>query len=108
MKVMETLYNYDWPGNVRELQNVLQRYLTVKNLDLSGLLGFQKDTMEHSSEALDDDGIDFYTAIETYQKNLIVKALERNQWHKEKTAFQLGIPKRTFFRKLSKLGLIPA
>ena len=108
MKVMETLYNYDWPGNVRELKNVLQRYMTVKNLNLSDLLGFQKDTMEQSSEILEEDVIDFTTAVKIYQKKMIVKALERNQWHKEKTARQLGIPKRTFFRKLSKLGLISA
>ncbi|MCP4402483.1 MAG: PAS domain S-box protein, partial [bacterium] len=35
-KIVEALYKYDWPGNIRELQNVLQRYLTVGRLDLTG------------------------------------------------------------------------
>ena len=84
MKVMEAFYDYDWPGNVRELQNVLQRYLTVKNLDLADLLGLQKDTMKQSLAGTIEHGIDFKIAIENYQRQLIVKTLEKNQWHKEK------------------------
>ncbi len=31
---MEAFYAYHWPGNVRELQNVLQRYLATRHLDM--------------------------------------------------------------------------
>jgi len=38
-------------------------------------------------------------------KDLLVKALENNQWHKARAAANLGISRRTLFRKLKSLEL---
>lgn len=106
-KVLEALYNYDWPGNVRELQNVLQRYVTLKTLDFMN--------PQHSSEGMPaipagDDmpepaGTSITAAIDAYEKQIIAKTLEKNRWHKQKTAAALGIDRKTLFRKMKKYGL---
>jgi transcriptional regulator with PAS, ATPase and Fis domain len=105
-KIIESLKAYDWPGNVRELQNVLHRYLTVKRLDYADMPRSQLVLSDnYSTGKLAPEGLSFHSALERFEKNLILKALEYNQWHKAKAASQLGLPRRTFFRKLKHLGI---
>ena len=105
-KVFEALSNYHWPGNVRELQNTLYRYVIQQELDFVGmpLADSIKPDVIADQETLESQC--FQTAIQDFEKKLITRALERNQWHREKAAESLGIPRRTFFRKLKNLGLI--
>jgi transcriptional regulator with PAS, ATPase and Fis domain len=104
-KIMEAFYNYDWPGNVRELQNVLQRYITVKHLDFMGLPGLRKDEMDVSINEFEEEALDFRSHVQNFEKRIFMKALEKNQWNKAKAASMLGLPRRTFFRKLQNFGL---
>ena len=101
---MERLYNYHWPGNVRELQNVLQRYLTVKRLDLSGPVangsGYLNGT---SGNNIGPKDLKFHQATEEFQKDVIVRALEQTHWHRGKAASMLGIDRKTLFRKMRSL-----
>jgi len=104
--IMETLYNYDWPGNVRELQNVLRRFLTVGRLDFIDLgSDMTQKTEKGSDDVLPVGETDLFSSVENFEKNVIIKALEKNRWHKEKTASELGISRRTLFRKLKNYGL---
>jgi PAS domain S-box-containing protein len=106
-KIMEALMNYDWPGNVRELQNVLHRYLTIKRLDFMDIA--KPKLLSHnngSTEEFSLEGLNFHSAVEDFEKGIILKGLEYNQWHKAKAASTLGLPRRTFFRKLKYFGLI--
>jgi transcriptional regulator with PAS, ATPase and Fis domain len=105
-KVIESLVAYDWPGNVRELQNVLHRYLTVKHLDFMDMPRSPAISSDKgSTDDLDLEGLSFHCALKGFEKRLILKALEYNQWHKAKAASHLGLPRRTFFRKLKYLGI---
>jgi len=106
-KIMEALMNYDWPGNVRELQNVLHRYLTVKRLDFMDIAKPRLVTQDNGQiEESNLEGLNFHSAVEDFEKDIIIKGLEYNQWHKAKAASALGLPRRTFFRKLRHFGLI--
>ncbi len=104
--IMEGLYNYDWPGNVRELQNMLRRFLTVGSLDFIDL---GSDSIQETEKAPADnlglEGMDLFASVENFEKRLIIKTLEKNRWHKEKTASELGISRRTLFRKLKNYEL---
>ena len=105
-EIMETLMSYDWPGNVRELQNVLHRYLAVKRLDFMDVPGSQPVAPDNGSiEEFDLEGLNFHTATESFERDLLLKALKCNQWHKSKAASMLSLPRRTFFRKLKYFGL---
>ena len=106
-RILESLYNYAWPGNIRQLQNVLQRYLTLQRLD------FDDDV--HEIELVERDlvspeesvqkGLGFNEAVQQFEKRLIVSTLERNRWHRTKTADMLGIPRRSLLRKMKQYEL---
>ena len=105
-KIMEALMNYDWPGNVRELQNVLHRYLTIKRLDFMDIAKPKLIAQDNRPpEKFSLEGLNFHSAVEDFEKDIILKGLEYNQWHKAKAASTLGLPRRTFFRKLKYFGL---
>jgi transcriptional regulator with PAS, ATPase and Fis domain len=105
-KVMKAAANYDWPGNVRELQNMLRRYLTVGRLDFIDI--DSSPSPEGKGVAASDltiKSIDLFSTVEDHEKSLIIKALNENQWHKDRTASALGISRRTLFRKLKNYRL---
>lgn len=105
-KMIEILLNYHWPGNVRELQNVLQRFVSMKKLDLSESLksaSFSLDEVEDMSDVEEMENLK--DAVMQFEKKMIMSALKKNKWHREKAALSLGVPRRTFFRKIKKLGL---
>jgi len=106
-KTLDALFNYDWPGNVRELKNTLERYITLNKIDFmtsNTFLAKEPDTLADSLNS--SDLPDHRSAMASYEKKLIIRALEQNRWHREKAAKCLVIPRRTFFRKLKNYELI--
>jgi len=102
-QVLDALLNYHWPGNVRELQNVLHRYVTLGQLDF-----LEPQPTPPVETVLPDGGqadLGYQAAMTGFEKKLFIKALEKHRWHREKAAASLGLSRRTFFRKLKKLGL---
>lgn len=104
--VLEALYNYDWPGNIRELQNVLQRYVTLKTLDFMG----PEPVLSHPvTGCLEPDGsesVSLMSALDQFEKQFISRTLERQRWHKGRTASMLGVDRKTLFRKMKKFNLL--
>ncbi|NOX32679.1 MAG: PAS domain S-box protein [Deltaproteobacteria bacterium] len=107
-KDLITLRNYHWPGNIRELQNVLRRYITLKNLDflqISDTKGFtSEDNLQHENSAGKITLL--RKAVGDFEKNHIRDSLNQNHWHKGKSAEYLGISRKTLFRKMKTYGLI--
>jgi PAS domain S-box-containing protein len=105
-EIMETFYEYNWPGNVRELQNMLRRFISVGSLDFIDLTSDSIPKKDKApSDILEHENKDLFSSVEDFEKSIIIKALEKNRWHKEKTALELGISRRTLFRKLTNYGL---
>jgi len=105
--VIGSLCSHHWPGNVRELQNVLNRYFAVNRLDFIESPHPSLLSADPHAEALSpgrESGL--REALEAYEKRYIAFVLEQNRWHKGKSASALGIPDRTFYRKLKKHQLI--
>ncbi|MEA1923095.1 MAG: sigma 54-interacting transcriptional regulator [Pseudomonadota bacterium] len=110
LKAQKTMYNHQWPGNIRELQNTIHRYITLRKFDFTessggGEVDSVGDNMS-TAELADCDGASYKELLEKFEKRVFLKALEKHQWHREKAAISLGLPRRTFFRKLSKIGLV--
>ena len=110
LDVYKSIMAYDWPGNVRELQNVLRRYVTLNHFDLSEM-PLKREVAEKNQNI--DPVIDFApgivspqstlpASVEAYEKQLILKVLEKNQWHRGKAAKDLGVHRRTLFKKIKK------
>ncbi|BBO78540.1 hypothetical protein DSCW_59570 [Desulfosarcina widdelii] len=106
-EMLEAMMRHDWPGNVRELQNVLQRYRSLNDFDLikepSCLPPLGHGGADHAGEVPEAG---FQTAMVNFERQLLVAALEKHQWHRESAAQSLGLPMRTFYRKLKRHGLI--
>ncbi len=105
-QVMKALQDYGWPGNIRELQNILQRFTTIKRLDLNLILGDLKLEAEVSS-GYDDysDRKSLKKLMENYEKRLILAALEKNKWRRLKSASELNINRKTLFKKMKQHGI---
>ena len=106
-KLQDHLAEYHWPGNVRELQNTLHRYITSGNIDFMGT-SLEKPapaSLSYETE-LDAAPEDYKSAMEGFEKQLILRSLKAHRWHREKAAESLGVSRRTFFRKLKNLGIV--
>jgi len=105
-QVMQALKEYDWPGNIRELQNVLQRLMTINRLDLNlELHNIKPEIEELQLNNGSDSADDLKSMLESYEKQLILKALEKNRWQRLKSAAELNINRKTLFKKMKQYGL---
>jgi len=104
--VIGSLCSHPWPGNVRELQNVLNRYFAVNRLDFLDSPSSHIPDVSQMEALPSGRGTELREAILAYEKRYIAHVLDQNRWHKAKTAAALGIPDRTFYRKLKKLQLV--
>lgn len=108
-KYMDAIYNYNWPGNVRELQNVLQRYLTIGNL---GFLEKHQSVNEpvnakqKNPAILHDFEMNLKQKMVSFEKKLLLDALNKTNWNRNKALKLLGIPRRTLYHKMKKFELI--
>ena len=78
---MEVLLDYSWPGNVRELQNVIERAVVLSrsetlNADSLPPSVRRKDGVSVPSASLPEGGISLKEAISSYERQLIIKALQ--------------------------------
>jgi sigma-54 specific flagellar transcriptional regulator A len=115
-EALKILVNYGWPGNVRELENAIERLLVLKDDDSVTLYDLPDRMTGRISpevpEILEDDdinpfvaGIDLNSAIEEYEKRLILHALELHNSIKSQAARYLNINRTTLIEKMKRLGL---
>ena len=105
--IMTVLENHDWPGNVRELQNVLERYLIFGEVVLSDLGVQQEPARDGLGGVVEQAGqcASLGETMRAVERQLLLKALERNRWKKGRTAKALGLNMRTMQRKLKQYEL---
>lgn len=88
---------HSWPGNVRELKNAIVRFSTFHAVPLKNPLhAFSQHHRADSS---------FQENLEAYERFLIEMALAQAGGHRKHAAHVLGIPLRTFYRKLKQRGI---
>jgi two-component system response regulator AtoC len=103
---LRILASYWWPGNIRELENLIERLVAVSDKewitddDLPLEYHFAKlDSGPTSGEAL------FQEACDTFERNFVLRALEKCDWNVTATARYLGIPLSTLKHKMARLDL---
>jgi len=111
---MECLLAHDWPGNVRELENLVERLIVMRGegmVDVDDLPPpFRSaDRARHlvGLPALGPTGLDLNDLLETIETQLIVQALERTGWNKNRAAQLLGLHRTTLIEKIKKRGIEP-
>jgi two-component system, NtrC family, response regulator AtoC len=103
---LECLLQFEWQGNVRELRNLVLK-LVLQN---SALEITAQDVQEHmgeqpSLEPAQNVPVAELTSIAEMERAMIVRALELSRGNQTLAAVQLGMPRRTFCRKLNQLQI---
>jgi DNA-binding NtrC family response regulator len=103
---------YDWPGNVRELENVLERTVIMKGegeigpQDLPDRMRWRRGTSRHRfSIEIPSTGIPFNDLVRKFEDDLILQALEKTRWNKNRAAALLQLNRTTLVEKIKKKQL---
>ena len=108
-KAVDLMTKYHWPGNVRELENAIQRAVVLADSDSifpSNLpLDIQSFHKDDSLNYLKDDA-GLTEKVENYEKELIVKAMEKAGHVQTKAAKLLSVNRTALIYKLKKYGLM--
>ena len=103
--VMRMLSSYEFPGNVRELENVVEHAFVL----CPGGIIHLEHLPEDVRTPIHEDDEDPKGIVHRAQAEFLLKALRKNNWHRGKTARELGFHPTTLWRKLKKLGVrLPA
>jgi transcriptional regulator with PAS, ATPase and Fis domain len=108
---LKILVNYSWPGNVRELRNLVERIVVLNEGeqilpdDLPEKLLIERGRQAPPKMDMDSDGISFNTAVSEFEKALIISALEKTNWVKNKAAQLLKIKRTTLVEKIKRYNL---
>jgi len=103
---MAMLKKYWWPGNIRELENLIERLVAVSDKEYIAEedlpLEFHFAQLEPRERG--DDSL-FEEATNTFERNFLLRALEKCGWNVTGTAEYLGIPLSTLKYKMDKLDV---
>ncbi len=116
---IECLCAYDWPGNVRELENMIERLVILANNPIITI----NDLPEHIIKAgghrvcmgfsvpvpnIPDEGLSLSKTVAQMEKALILQALDKTGWIKNRAAKLLKMNRTTLIEKMKKQKLMIA
>jgi DNA-binding NtrC family response regulator len=103
---LDALTRYDWPGNVRELENVIQRAVVLATGPVVHLQDVPLDVaMPETVSLLARDTLPLREACDEFERQYVVRTLERTHWNVSRAARQLGVHRNTVLAKLATWGL---
>jgi DNA-binding NtrC family response regulator len=104
---LETLVRYDWPGNVRELENVIHRAVVLARGPVLQLQDIPLDVAlpETGARLAEDTGLPLREACEQFERQYVLRVLERVRWNVSRAARLLGVHRNTVLAKLAAWGI---
>jgi len=101
---MRALVNHEWKGEVRELENVIERATIFCNDDL---ISSKHLPPTFKSPGLPDfaDSGSLEESVKRFERDIITRALESNEFNKEKCAEALQVGLSTLYRKMKELDI---
>jgi two-component system response regulator AtoC len=104
---LDVLTRYDWPGNVRELENVIHRAVVLAGGPVVLLRDVPLDVAmpETGSRLTEDTGLPLREACDQFERQYVLRVLERVQWNVSRAARLLGVHRNTVLTKLSVWGI---
>jgi len=110
-EAMENLMGYDWPGNVRELENTIERVVilvdhdVITPQDLPEKFHSLPQAEPQALMEIPEEGISLDSAVNEFEKNLILQALVKTGWVKNKAARLLNLNRTTLIEKIKRQNL---
>jgi two-component system response regulator PilR (NtrC family) len=110
-EAMEQLLDYSWPGNVRELENVIERAVvlsteTVLGVDLLSPAVRRRNGIPLVHESLPSSGISLKDAVASYERRLIVQALQASGGVQKRAAELLQVKPTTLHEMMKRLAVV--
>lgn len=107
-EALSILMEYNWPGNVRELENVIERATILSKSSIITPEDFPEFLLAMSprQHKTDQEKLKLKHALQSPEKELIIKALEKTGWNRSTAAQMLGINRTTLYKKMNKFGLL--
>ena len=104
---LEVLARYDWPGNVREMENIIQRSVVLAGGPVLQLQDLPLDLAlpETGARLGEDTGLPLRLAREQFERQYVLRVLERVGWNKSRAARVLGLHRNSLLCKLELLGI---
>jgi DNA-binding NtrC family response regulator len=106
---LEILAAYWWPGNIRELENLIERLVAVTEkewiTDADLPYEFHVAQLDTSDGPAGENLL--ARALGTFERNFIIRSLEKSGWNVTATARVLGIPLSTLKFKMTRLEIRP-
>ncbi|MBI4774893.1 MAG: sigma-54-dependent Fis family transcriptional regulator [Deltaproteobacteria bacterium] len=118
-ETMMAIVDYNWPGNVRELENVIERAIILKDEGLIELEDLpdnvceavvaedriQTDVSSDFRNFFQEGEVNFSTAVTDFERQLILEALDRSNWVKNRAAKMLNMKRTTLVEKMKRINL---
>ncbi len=96
---LENLMAYDFPGNIRELKNMIEKAVILCDGDKLSTSYFGFANEEYPPEIKDSYN------LQSIEKNIIEKALQKTRFNKTKAAKLLNITRQALDRRIEKYRL---
>ncbi len=112
-ETMEKFTEYAWPGNVRELENTIERVVILSDNDREIITPLDLPEKFHTLPQVDhapasqipEQGLSLDEAVSEFERNLILQALTRTGWVKNKAAQLLNLNRTTLIEKIKRQNL---
>jgi DNA-binding NtrC family response regulator len=100
---LAVLTRYDWPGNVRELENVIHRAVVLAGGPVVMLRDVPPEVAvpDTGTRPADDTRLPLREACEQFERQYVLRVLERVQWNVSRAARLLGVHRNTVLTKLA-------
>jgi DNA-binding NtrC family response regulator len=109
-ETIQALLVYPWPGNVRELENLVEMLVVMKDSgeilveDLPEKIALRKGRVgQVYSVEFPDEGVNFNEMVVQFEKDLLLKAMEKSGGVKNRAAKLLNLNRTTLVEKLKRL-----
>ena len=111
-QAMQRLLDYRWPGNVRELENAIERAVVLSTsgiVDVDALPpALRHGTVPADSSApvvLPDPEVSFWDAVNSFERQLIVRALRSASGVQKRAAEMLQVKPTTLHEMMKRLSI---